>query len=81
MKSNCLEIFENSQYYQDVKEIYLDYQASTPLDKRVLSAMLPFMTSEFGNPHSSEHAIGWQANDAVENAREQVADYIGALSE
>ena len=81
MKSNCLEIFENSQYYQDVKEIYLDYQASTPLDKRVLSAMLPFMTSEFGNPHASEHAIGWQANDAVENAREQVADYIGALSE
>ena len=81
MKSNCLENFENSQYYQDVKEIYLDYQASTPLDKRVLSAMLPFMTSEFGNPHSSEHAIGWQANDAVENAREQVADYIGALSE
>jgi cysteine desulfurase len=81
MKQNILEFFEKSQYNQPIKEIYLDYQASTPIDKRVLQAMLPFLTTEFGNPHSSEHFIGWNANAAVEAAQENIADYIGALPE
>lgn len=61
--------------------IYLDYQASTPLDNRVLEEMLPYMTTEFGNPHSSEHAFGWKANDAVENAKDSISSYIDALSD
>lgn len=61
--------------------IYLDYQASTPLDKRVLDEMLPYMTTEFGNPHSSEHSFGWKANNAVENAKESISSYIDALSD
>lgn len=59
--------------------IYMDYQSTTPLDPVVLKTMLPYMTNEFGNPHSSEHAFGWQANKAVEQAKAQVASYIGAL--
>lgn len=81
MKANCLEILAKTKYYHDNNGLYLDYQASTPLDNRVLDSMLPFLTTEFGNPHSSEHALGWKANEAVENARNQVADYIGALDE
>lgn len=61
--------------------IYLDYQASTPLDNRVLEEMLPYMTTEFGNPHSSEQAFGWKANNAVENAKESISSYIDALSD
>lgn len=59
--------------------IYMDYQSTTPLDPIVLKTMLPYMTSEFGNPHSSEHAFGWQANKAVEQAKAQVSSYINAL--
>ena len=58
--------------------VYLDYQATTPCDPRVVSAMLPFFTETFGNPHSRHHAFGWAAEDAVEQAREQVAAIIGA---
>jgi len=58
--------------------IYLDYQATTPLDPRVLEAMMPYLTERFGNPHSRDHVYGWQAEDAVEKARAQVADLIGA---
>jgi len=61
--------------------IYLDYQASTPLDKRVFEQMLPYMTEKFGNPHSSEHSVGWEAEKAVETAKNQVADYVGALAD
>ena len=57
--------------------IYLDYQATTPMDRRVLDAMLPFFTERFGNPHS-EHAFGRDAAEAVDTARTQVADLIGA---
>ena len=63
------------------KNIYLDYQASTPLDNRVLEEMLPYMTTEFGNPHSSEHAFGWKANNAVEKAKESISSFIDALSD
>lgn len=60
------------------RPIYLDYQATTPTDPRVVEAMLPYFTERFGNPHSSEHAYGWEAEEAVERAREEVADLIGA---
>ena len=60
------------------KPIYLDYAATTPLDKRVLEKMLPYLTEEFGNPASSSHAYGWAAEEAVENARAEVDKLINA---
>lgn len=61
-----------------MKPIYLDYQATTPVDPRVASAMQPYWTEEFGNPHSEGHPFGWTARQAVERARSQVAEFIGA---
>jgi cysteine desulfurase len=58
--------------------IYMDYNATTPVDERVLEAMLPFFREDFGNPTSHGHAFGWKAEAAVEVARQQVADLIGA---
>lgn len=58
--------------------IYLDYQATTPTDPRVVEVMLPFFTEAFGNPHSEEHEIGRRAAEAVEQARGEVARLIGA---
>jgi cysteine desulfurase len=58
--------------------IYLDNHATTPLDPRVLDAMMPFLTDNFGNAASASHAYGWNASAAVEKARRQVAELIGA---
>ena len=58
--------------------IYLDYGATTPVDSRVVDAMIPWLREHFGNPASRSHAWGWEAEAAVEKAREQVADLIGA---
>jgi cysteine desulfurase len=60
--------------------VYMDYQATTPCDPRVLEKMIPWFTQRFGNPHSRNHAYGWAAEEAVELAREQVASIIGADS-
>jgi cysteine desulfurase len=61
-----------------VKPIYMDSQATTPLDPRVLDAMMPFLTEHFGNASSRNHPFGWKAAKAVEQAREHVAALIGA---
>ena len=58
--------------------IYMDYGATTPCDPRVVDVMIPWLREHFGNPASRSHAWGWEAEAAVENAREQVAELIGA---
>ncbi len=58
--------------------IYMDYHATTPVDPRVVDARLPYYTSHFGNAASRNHAFGWEAEEAVETARRQVADLVGA---
>ena len=63
------------------KKIYLDYQATTPVDPEILKKMMPYFTENFGNPHSNNHQYGKTANDAVEDARKAVADLINAEKE
>ena len=58
--------------------IYMDYHATTPLDPRVLEAMLPYFREDFGNAASKSHSFGWRAEEAVEAGRAQVAKLIGA---
>jgi len=55
---------------------YLDMQATTPMDPRVLDVMLPYMIGSFGNPHSRTHQFGWESEQVVEHAGEQVANLI-----
>lgn len=60
------------------RPLYLDMQATSPVDPRVLDAMLPFYTARYGNPHSRTHMYGWESDLAVESARAQVAALINA---
>lgn len=62
---------------QHENHIYLDNQATTPVDNRVVEAMLPYLKEEYGNPHSNSHWFGWQAKKAVDAARGKVADFVG----
>jgi cysteine desulfurase len=59
------------------KPIYLDYSATTPVDPRVVEAMMPYLTNSFGNPASRSHSFGWTAEQAVENSRKFVSDLVG----
>ncbi|CAI0430628.1 unnamed protein product [Linum tenue] len=60
------------------RPLYLDMQATSPVDPRVLDAMLPYYIGRYGNPHSRTHVYGWESEQAVETARSQVAELIGA---
>ena len=62
------------------RPIYLDAQATTAMDPRVLDKMMPFFTEQYGNPHSRTHAYGWEAESAVDEARQHIADLVGAGS-
>nr|XP_014342503.1 PREDICTED: cysteine desulfurase, mitochondrial isoform X2 [Latimeria chalumnae] len=62
----------------ELRPLYMDFQATTPLDPRVLDAMLPYLVNYYGNPHSRTHAYGWESEAAMEKARKQVASLIGA---
>lgn len=69
-------------YFCNVKTpVYLDYNATTPVDKHVLETMLPYFSEKFGNASSRTHAFGWIAEDAVTNARQQVAQLINCLAQ
>ena len=60
------------------RPIYLDYSATTPVDPRVVDKMVPWLYENFGNPASRSHAFGWESEDAVERAREEVAKLVNA---
>jgi cysteine desulfurase len=64
-----------------MKPIYLDYQSTTPTNKLVLNKMIPYFSEIYGNPHSSNHSFGFNANEAVEKSRKNIAKVIGAESE
>ena len=73
-----LQQFNIRDEVPDGRPLYLDAQATTPLDPRVLDTMMPFLTNYYGNPHSRTHYYGWESENAVEKARSEVANLIGA---
>jgi len=77
--SSLLDVLKQATVMDEgQRPIYLDMQATTPVDPRVLDAMMPFYTGFYGNPHSRTHAYGWESEKAVEEAREHIAALIGA---
>lgn len=64
--------------FREGRAAYLDMSATTPLDPRVFDKMAPYMVGSYGNPHSRTHQYGWESENAVEKAREQIANLIGA---
>ncbi|KAI9561895.1 hypothetical protein GHT06_012857 [Daphnia sinensis] len=76
--TNIGEKITVTKFEEEGRPLYLDAQATTPVDPRVLDAMLPYMTNYYGNPHSRTHSYGWESEKAVELAREQVARLINA---
>ncbi|RCI12830.1 hypothetical protein L249_0979 [Ophiocordyceps polyrhachis-furcata BCC 54312] len=79
--SPMAEILKQATVMQEgQRPIYLDMQSTTPVDPRVLDAMLPYYVGVYGNPHSRTHAYGWESEKAVDEAREHVAKLIGAGS-
>lgn len=73
------EIIQSRELEKDeLRPLYMDFQATTPMDPRVLDAMLPYHVNYYGNPHSRTHAYGWESESAMEKARKQVADLIAA---
>ncbi|XP_043977316.1 cysteine desulfurase, mitochondrial [Gambusia affinis] len=79
VRSMQKELIKKQELEKDeLRPLYMDFQATTPMDPRVLDAMLPFQVNYYGNPHSRTHAYGWESETAMETARKQVADLIGA---
>merc|ERR1712062_776466 len=77
-KNQLAQEAEVKSQKDEPRPLYLDAQSTTPMDPRVLDAMLPYMTSYYGNPHSRTHQYGWESETAMEKAREQIADLLGA---
>lgn len=78
--SQSYEYKKIEQKLPEFRPQYLDAQATTPLDPRVLDAMMPYLGEAYGNPHSRSHAFGWESETGVENARGQVRCYSEFVS-